>query len=160
MSPELEERARIVADQIVLELQPNPDEVVALGVDLLVAGQEGSAVVALASLPPRSRWVDVERAARAALEEVGVRIPEVGVAGWALGRHWATQLEQGGPETFRRAAALWGLWWALGNPPEIAALVQLMDAWEEIPAGQRGEIEAELALLARPIIVAADRAIA
>lgn len=157
---ELEERARVLADKIVLGIVPDPDDAVALGVELLVADQEAPAVVALAAMSPGSRWGDVEEAARAALDEIGVRVPEPGAAGWALARYWAKQLQLGGPETYRRAAALWGLWWALGNPPEIAALVQLMDAWEEAMPDQREEIEAELSLLARPIIVAAERAIA
>lgn len=156
----LEERARVVADRIVLGIAPNPDDAIALGVDLLFAGHEGPGVVALAAMSPGSRWVDVEDAARAALDEIGVRVPEPSAAGWVLARYWAKQLQLGGPETYRRAAALWGLLWALGKPPEIAALVQAMDAWEEALPDQREEIEAELSMLAHPIIVVAERAIA
>ena len=50
----------------------------------------------------------------------------------------------------------------LGQPPEIAALVQVMDAWESTLPGwpQRAEVERELASLAQPIIDRADRALA
>ncbi len=65
---------------------------------------------------------------RAALEEIDIRVPDEGSVGWALPRYWARQLKHGGPQAYRWAAALWGLWWALGNPPEIFALVEAMDA--------------------------------
>jgi hypothetical protein len=114
----------------VLGLQHDSDEVVGLGVDLLVAGPEGPAVVALGSLPAGERWVDVEELARAALDELGLPLPSPISAGWELARYWATGLERGGPQSYDQASALWGLWRTLGGPPEIAALVQVMDAWE------------------------------
>jgi hypothetical protein len=39
---------RLFADQIALGLQPDPHEAIGIGVDLLVNGSDGTAVVALA----------------------------------------------------------------------------------------------------------------
>jgi hypothetical protein len=58
------------------------------------------------------------------------------------------------------ASRLWGLWWDLGNPPEIAAFVQLLDAWEELLPDQRDQIDEEIRALAPAVIEAADRALA
>jgi hypothetical protein len=72
---QLIERARLVGSRIVLGLEHDSDQAIALGVDLLVAGHDGPALVALASLPPQERWIDVEELARAALVEIGVQLP-------------------------------------------------------------------------------------
>ena len=158
--PDLKERCQRLADQLVLGLVSDPDPVVELGVDLLIAGHDGPAVVELASFSPGERWVDVENAARAALDELGIRIPAKDAAAWSLARYWATELGKGG-QTYRRASVLWGLWWTLGNPPEIADLVSLMDEWETtLPGPAREEVEALISLHSRPIVIAADRAIA
>jgi len=130
VASELEERARVTADKIVLGLAYDPDYVIALGVELLVAGHEGARIVDLAALPPRSMWSDVEPVARRALEEIGVWPPDRDDACWELARYWAKGLLAGGSQTYERAAALWGLWSTLGSPPEIGVLVELMDEWE------------------------------
>lgn len=161
LSTALSERATTLADKIVLGLIQDSDEAISLAVDLLAAGFDGNAVVALAALSPGSRWVDTEELARAALGEVGIALPLPEAAGWSIARYWANQLKKGGPQTYRRASALWGLWWALGNPPEIGALVQLMDEWEVLPPGpEREAVEDLLVLHADAIIVAAERTIA
>ena len=141
VASELEERARVTAGKIVLGLAYDPDDVIALGVEQLVAGHEGPRVVELASLPPRSMWSDVEPVARSALEEIGVWPPGRDVACWELARYWATGLQAGGSQTYERAAALWGLWWSLGSPPEIGVLVELMDEWEAMQAQRRKDKE-------------------
>ncbi len=160
LDADLNERVQALADAIALGLQSEPDNAMQLGVDLLVAGCKGQAVVALASVSPGLRWIDVEPHARAALEEIGIRVPDDGSAGWALARYWARQRKHGGPQTYRWAAALWGLFWTLRNPPEILALVEAMDAWEETLPTEREPIETELQLMAQPIIVASERALA
>ena len=160
LSAELASRIGVAADRIALSLEYDPDDVVALGVELLVAGFDGPAVVKLASFGPRARRDEVEEAAVAAFAEVGVSLPSPGTAGWALARSLAEQLQAGGPETYQRANALWGLWEVLGQPTEIAALVEVMDDWETTLRGQpkRAEVEHELQSLAEPIITRADAA--
>jgi hypothetical protein len=157
---ELEHRARLLGSRVMLGVQPDADEAIDLGVDLLIAGFDGPGVVALASLPPRSDWSDVEPLLRSALKEVNVVLPAPTAAGWELARYWATELERGGPQSHSRASLLWGLWQTLDFPPEVAALVEVMDAWEETLPQNRNQLESQLASLAPPIIEAADRALA
>lgn len=163
LTSELAERARVLAAEISLGFNLDPDAAIAFGVDLLLEGWEGPAVVGLAALSPGLRWVDVEQLARDALDEVGVAVEDSGaseaVRGWWIARQLARELQKGGDDTYMRAAELWGLWWTLGTPSEIGALVPLMDAWEELLGDQRLPVEAQLAALAGPIIDAADRAI-
>ena len=157
LGAELAEQAQCFADDLALGWAVNPDDAMRFGENLLVAGNDGPNVVALAAVSPGSRWADVEPLVREALKEIGVAVPEKGVAGWALVRYLATQLQRGGPQAYQRAAALWGMWWELGTPPEIAALVQVMDAWEEAAQAERPSIELELKALAGPIIALADK---
>lgn len=163
LTPGLADRARVLAAEMSLGFNPDPDATIGLGVDLLLEGFEGPAVVGLAALSPGLRWVDVEQVARNALEEIGIavedRVASEAVRGWWLAGQWARELQKGGDDTYSRASKLWGLWWILGNPPEIAALVPLMDAWEELLGEERLPVESLLAALAGPIIDAADRAI-
>ena len=150
-------RARLLGSRVVLGLEPESDEAIDFGVDLLVAGFDGPAVVALASLPPRSDWSEVEPLLRSALQEVSVVLPARTAAGWELARYWAGELQRGGAQSYNYASRLWGLWRSLDHPPEIAALGQVMDAWEETLPQNRASLEAEFSSLAPPIIAAADR---
>lgn len=159
-SPDLVDRAAAIAEMIALGMSPDPDDVMQLGVDLLVAGSDGPAVVALASVRPGSRWVDIEPVARAAFAEVSIDLPEPAAAGWSLARWWAYRLRDDERQTYRAASMLWGMWWDLDNPSEIGALVPLMDAWEETIQRERGPIEEQLRQAAGPIIAAADRNLA
>jgi len=157
LDADLLERALLIADQLAAEVVRDPDPLVDLGVDLLVAGFDGPSVLALASMSPGGRWSDVAEASRAALREVGIDAPNLGDSGWATIRFWAKQLELGGSRAYQRAGELWNLWERAGRPPEIAALVSLMDEWEVALPAHRVEVEALLGLAARPIGVLADR---
>jgi hypothetical protein len=68
-------RARLLGDRVEVDLEDDPNEAVQLGVDLLLAGFDGPGVLALASLPPRSAWTEVEPLTRSALEEIGLGLP-------------------------------------------------------------------------------------
>ena len=69
------QRARLLADRVEVDLEDDPAEAIELGLELLVAGFDGPAVLALASLPPRSNWAEVEPLTRSALEEIGMPLP-------------------------------------------------------------------------------------
>lgn len=154
---DLRERIAVAADRLAVGLQWDPDDLIDLGVEMLMAGFDGESVVGLASFSPGERWVDVELVARAAIEEVGMRVPRPQDAGWVLALYWARQLRLGGPETYRRAAAPWGLWWTLKTPAEIGLLVEVMDEWEVALPGDKDGPELELQALAAPIIALAER---
>ena len=159
MDAELQLRASALADSIALGWSGDPADAIQLGIDLLTAGFDGPRVVALASVVPGTRWVDVEPVAVAALQEIGFDIADRPAKGWDLALYLAKQLKRGGPRVHHLAAALWGLLCEIGTQTEISALVLWMDAFEETVPAERGPIVAELQTLADPIIARAETAL-
>jgi hypothetical protein len=157
LAPELDARLRGLTAGVMFSEATGRD-LVEFACDLLVSGVEPDAAIELAGLPPAADMRDAEPIFRRLVSELGRPEMPKDQAGWALARRTAEQLLERSIPAHVGAGRLWGLWWDLGNPPEIAAFVQLLDAWEELLPDQRGAVEDEMRDLAPAVIEAADRA--
>ena len=139
------ERVAADADRLSLDVGGDPDQLVRTGTDLLVAGFDTPEVIDLAALSPGGRWVDTIPVARAAFESIGVPVPPEDDAGWNLALFWAERLtDPDYPSPESAAHHLWGLWWQLGNPDEIGALVL---ALEDVAVARPDQLAAYVAKL-------------
>jgi hypothetical protein len=159
LRPELDERVRLLTAKTMFS-EATASDLVALACDLLVDGVDTPAVVLLAILPFTATMTEAEPVFRDAIAELGRPPLPKEQAGWVLAASVARQMAANSIPQHVGARVLWGLWWDLGNPPEIAAFVQLLDAWEEVLPQDRRPIEDEMRSLAPSVIEAADRVIA
>ncbi len=139
--------------------EARPNELVQLACDLLVAGVDVPSVIDLAGMPYTVEMRDAEPLFRQMVEDLGRPPMPKKEAAWVMARKVAQQLWNNSIPPARAAGILWGLWRYCGNPEEIAAFVQLLDAWEERLPGERAGLEDQMRQLAPAVIQAADRAL-
>jgi hypothetical protein len=117
-------------------------------------------VVQLAGEPFSATMADLEPMFNDLVTEIGCPPLPKAESGWLLARAIARQMVANSIPQNVGAGILWGLWWDIGQPPEIAALVQLLDAREETLEPERAAIDEEIRSLAPAVLRAADRALA
>lgn len=158
LPPSLNDQLRLLTARAMLgEVRPN--ELVEFACDLLVAGVDVPSAVELAGRPYDVEMRDAEPLFRQLVEDLGrPPMPKVEAA-WVVARTIAQQLLADSIPAAVGARILWGLWWDCGNPEEIGAFVQLLDAWEERLPDERADLESEMRQLAPAVILAADRAV-
>lgn len=137
--------------------EARPDELVQVACDLLVAGVDVPSATELAGMPFAVEMRDAEPLFRQMVEDLGRPPMREHDAAWVVARTVAEQLWDNAIPPARAAGILWGLWRACGNPGEIGAFVELLDAWEERLPGEGAELEEEMRQLAPAVIAAADR---
>jgi hypothetical protein len=137
--------------------EARPNELVQLACDLLVAGVDVPSATELAGMPYTVEMRDAEPMFRHMVEELGRPPMPKQEAAWVVARKVAQQLWDNSIPPARAAGVLWGLWWDCGNPAEIGAFVELLDAWEERLPGDRADLEDEMRQLAPAVIEAANR---
>lgn len=153
-------RLEELAARLVLGDGFAPEAAVRLAAQLVAEGADGEGLVELASQPADSTKLDgleVDSLFRAALVELGLRVPSRDAAGWTLARDVATAIVDGVIPPARGALRLWSLSGECGNPGVLVDMLQLHDAWEESVGSDRTAVEAEIVALAPDVIAAADR---
>ncbi len=139
--------------------EARPDELVDFACALLVADVDVPSAVELAGKPYDVEMRDAEPLFRQIVEDLGrPPMPRVEAA-WVVARKIAQQLSANSIPAAVGARMLWSLWWDCGNPEEIGAFVQLLDAWDERLPNERADLESEIRQLAPAVILAADRAV-
>ena len=158
LPPSLDDELRELTARVMLR-EAVPDELVRLACDLIVAGVDIPSVTELAGMPSTVEMRDAQRLFLQMVEDLGRPPVATEEAAWVVARKVAQQLWSATIPPARAAGILWGLWWDCGNPKEIAAFVQLLDAWEERLPGERVDLEDQMRQLAPAVIQAADRAL-
>lgn len=157
LTSNLRERTRLLTARIMFR-EATGDELVRLACDLLVAGIDTPSIVALAGLPYSVTMTDAEPIFGDALVELGLPPLPRDAAGWVLAGEVARKMIADSIPQNVGAAILWGLWWEVGQPPEIAEFVQLLDEWEVALPPAKASIEDEMRANATAVIAASDRA--
>ncbi len=134
-------------------------EVVSWACDVLVSGATSDAVLALAALPFDVTMVEAEPLFHRATVELGLPPMPRREAGWLLAATVARQMIEDTIPAHVGAGILWGLWWDLGNPAEVSALVEVLDAWEVALPKDQPTIDNELRQLAPAVLDAAKAAL-
>ena len=128
--------------------------------DLVAAGFDGPATVALAAQPAdlgKLDRVEVERLFRDLLAEHEVQVPGPGEAGWVMAGWIAQLMIHGALAPAEGALRLWGLWAECGQPDdELTWMLQLHDAWESSVGVERRTIEEEMVAYASEVLAAAQ----
>lgn len=158
LSSELAERTRLLTARVMFGEAVGRD-LVTWACDLLTVEVSTDALVDLAALPFDSAMAEAEPLFRVAIEELGLPPMPRSEAGWRLAMGVARQMIEGGIPAHVGAGILWGLWWELGNPREVSAFVNVLDAWEVALPKERPALEAELLELAPAVLVAASAAL-
>jgi hypothetical protein len=134
------------------------DEIVRLACDLLVAGIDAPAVVTVAGLPYSVTMTEAEPIFWETLVQLGLPPLARDAAGWALAGSVARQMVADSIPQHVGAGILWGLWWEVGQAPEIAEFVQLLDEWEVAMPPGKAAVENEMRAKAEAVVAASDRA--
>ena len=127
--------------------------------DLVAAGFDGPATVALAAQPADPARLDraqVEGLFTDLLAEHQVRIPDRDEAGWVLVGWIAELMIDGALAPPDGALRLWNLWRTCGQPGELSWMLQLHDAWEAAVGVERTTVESEMVTYASEALAAAE----
>lgn len=111
-----------------------PAEPVRLACDLLLAGIESPAIVALAcESPARLTISDGEPILRQLLTELEIEPLNEYQAAWLTARELAHEIEFGRLDPATGGHLLYGLEYACGEPEAMRALHDTLDDWEQTP---------------------------
>jgi hypothetical protein len=124
------------SDVFLIELFPG--EPVRIACDLLVAGVETPAVIALAcESPTRLALREGRPLVRRLLSELPLDAMSVHQAGWITARDLASRIESGALDEEKGGHLLLGLWYACQEPDELRPLLGILDDWEDTPLQHR-----------------------
>jgi hypothetical protein len=135
-----------------------PGEPVWIACELLVAGIETPAVVALAcESPTRLTPREGEPLVRNLLSELAVEHMDIRGAGWIVARYLAREIEGAALDVENGAHLLLGLGHACEEPEEMSPLLSALDDWECTPPQYRDheQFSTTIRTLAKTILDAA-----
>jgi hypothetical protein len=135
-----------------------PAEPVRLACDLLAAGIESPAIIALAcESPTRLAVSDGEPVLRQLLTKLQIEPLNEYQAAWITARELAREIEYGQLDPATGGHLLYGLGRACGEPEEMRSLHDTLDDWEQTPPQDQdlGRLGGTMRTIARAVIQAA-----